>query len=69
MFHFKFYQYGDWHDVVIDDRLPYLENPPRLVFCHNIKTPNEFWAPLLVSTKSKRQKSLKYLQIFKLKPN
>jgi len=47
MFHFRFWMYGDWHDVVIDDYLPYSENFKQLIFCNNRKQENEFWPPLL----------------------
>ncbi len=48
IFHFRFWMYGDWYDVVIDDFLPYSDNLNQLVFCHNVKQPNEFWPALLV---------------------
>lgn len=47
MFHFRFWVFGEWVDIVIDDRLPYYPDN-SLVFCCNRKNPNEFWAPLLV---------------------
>jgi calpain len=47
IFHFRFWLYGKWVDVVVDDRLPYWPNG-QLVFCSNKKHPNEYWAPLLV---------------------
>jgi len=47
MFHFRFWIYGDWYDVVIDDYLPYSENFRGLTFCQNKKQKNEFWPALL----------------------
>lgn len=46
IYHFRFWIYGKWHDVVIDDLLPVYENG-TLIFCHNTEEPNEFWAALL----------------------
>jgi len=46
MFHFRFWLYGDWIDVVVDDRLPYWPDG-RLLFCSNKQQPNELWGALL----------------------
>ncbi|CAF1216362.1 unnamed protein product [Adineta steineri] len=46
IFHFRFWVYGQWYDVVIDDQLPF-HTDGRLVFCRNKKDKNEMWAPLL----------------------
>lgn len=47
IFHFRFWIYGLWYDVVVDDYLPVWENSRQLVFCSNKEEPNEFWAALL----------------------
>ncbi len=38
--------YGQWIDVVVDDRLPYYADG-NLVFCSNKSNDNEFWPALL----------------------
>ena len=62
MFHFRFWLFGEWNDVVIDDRLPCYKG--NFVFCRNNKDPNELWAPLLEKAYAKYKQTFSQKRTF-----
>ena len=46
VFQFFFWRFGEWTEIVIDDRLPVTEEG-KLRFGQNRSQPNEFWGALL----------------------
>lgn len=62
IFHFKFWKYGRWYDIVIDDQLPVDRYTEKLFFCHNKNEPKEFWSSLLEKAYAKIASCYEYLQ-------
>lgn len=60
IFKFRFWRFGEWVEVVVDDRLPVDEND-CLWFCHNKEETNEMFGPLFEKAYAKLNMCYEFL--------
>ena len=60
IFRFRFWRYGKWLEVVIDDRLP-VDIYNKLIYCSNKNQPDEFWVALIEKAYAKVNRCYEFL--------
>ena len=65
-FRFNFWRYGEWVEVVIDDRLPTIDN--ERIFCQNRESKNEFWSSLLEKAYAKLVRTFVFVSFVNQNP-
>jgi len=63
IFHFRFWRFGEWVDVVVDDYLPVDSESNNLIYCHNNKDSNEMFGPLLEKAFAKMNICYEFLEV------
>lgn len=46
VFRFRFWQFGQWIEVLVDDRIPVIAGTKQMIFMHSDES-NEFWSALM----------------------
>ncbi|KAK7495173.1 hypothetical protein BaRGS_00013583, partial [Batillaria attramentaria] len=59
-FHFNIWRFGEWVDVVVDDRLPMLDD--RHLFCSPMGSAQELWGPLVEKAYAKCKKTYQSIE-------
>ena len=61
IFRFRFWRFGEWIEVVVDDYLPVSQLSNQLTFCRNVKDAHEMFAPLLEKAYAKLNSCYEFL--------
>ncbi|PVD32071.1 hypothetical protein C0Q70_07499 [Pomacea canaliculata] len=59
-FHFNIWRFGEWVDIVVDDRMPMLDG--RHLFCGPMGSAQELWGPLVEKAYAKCKKTFQSIE-------